>query len=58
MEHILKTTVYLTSTRSFDKVNKAYSSYFKVPPARAIVVTKGWGTRDRLIEIEAIAAIP
>jgi 2-iminobutanoate/2-iminopropanoate deaminase len=58
MEHILKTTVYLTTVRDFDKVNKVYASYFKVPPARAIVLVKGWGVRSRLIEIDAVAGMP
>jgi 2-iminobutanoate/2-iminopropanoate deaminase len=58
MEHVLKTTVYLTSTKNFEKMNEVYSSYFKIPPARAIVITRGWGVRSRLVEIEAIAGIP
>lgn len=58
MEHILKTTIYLTTTRNFDEMNSAYSSYFRVPPARAIVLTKGWGVKNRLIEIEAMAGVP
>ncbi len=58
MEHVLKITIYLTTTRNFEKMNKVYSSYFKVPPARAIVLTNGWGARKRLIEIEAIAGMP
>ena len=57
MEHILKTTVYLTSARGLEKMNEVYPSYFKVPPARAIVITKGWGDRNRLIEIDAVAGI-
>jgi 2-iminobutanoate/2-iminopropanoate deaminase len=41
MEHVLKTTVYLTTARNFEKMNRVYSSYFTVPPARAIIITKG-----------------
>jgi 2-iminobutanoate/2-iminopropanoate deaminase len=58
MEHVLKTTVYLTRERDFDAMNRVYAGYFAVPPARAIVLVKGWGTRDRLIEIDAIAGMP
>lgn len=58
MEHILKTTVYLTSTRGFERMNKVYSSYFKTPPARSVVRIKGWGDRNRLIEIDAVAGMP
>lgn len=58
MEHVLKTTIYLTTTRNFDKMNVVYSSYFRVPPARAVVLTKGWGVKNRLVEIDAIAGMP
>jgi 2-iminobutanoate/2-iminopropanoate deaminase len=58
MEHVLKTTVYLTTLRDFDRMNEAYASYFAVPPARAIALVKGWGVRSRLIEIEAVAGMP
>jgi 2-iminobutanoate/2-iminopropanoate deaminase len=58
MEHVLKTTVYLKTTRNFDAMNKVYSSFFEIPPARAIVLTKGWGSRDnRLVEIKSIAGM-
>ena len=58
MEHVLKTTIYLTTVEGFDKTNEVYAGYFQVPPARAIVLVKGWGDRSRLIEIDAIAAMP
>ncbi|MGA8302394.1 MAG: RidA family protein [Thermoplasmata archaeon] len=58
MEHVLKTTVYLTTLRNFDRMNKVYASYFAVPPARAIALVRGWGPRDRLIEIDAVAGMP
>jgi len=58
MEHVLKTTIYATSTRNFDRVNKIYASYFRTPPARAIEIVKGWGDRSRLIEIDAVAGLP
>jgi 2-iminobutanoate/2-iminopropanoate deaminase len=57
MEHVLKTTIFVTSTRNFEKVNGVYSGYFQIPPARSIVIVKGWGDRNRLIEIEAIAGL-
>jgi 2-iminobutanoate/2-iminopropanoate deaminase len=58
MEHVLKTTVYLTSVQGVDAMNEVYASFFKVPPARAIVVVNGWADRRRLIEIDAVAGIP
>jgi 2-iminobutanoate/2-iminopropanoate deaminase len=58
LEHVLTTIVYLSTTKGFEKMNKVYSSYFKVPPARSVVLTRGWSPRGRLIEIEAIAGMP
>ena len=58
LEHVLKTTIYVTSTRNLVKVNRVYVRYFRIPPARAIVIVKGWGDRNRLIEIDAVAGLP
>lgn len=54
-EHIVKTTVFLTSLEDFQTMNEIYGSYFKTqPPARSTVqvseLPKGVN-----IEIEAIA---
>ncbi len=57
MEHILKTWVYVTDIRYFEAMNKVYSSYFKVPPARTFLVTAGWFNPEQLIEVEVIAGI-
>jgi 2-iminobutanoate/2-iminopropanoate deaminase len=54
-EHLLKTTRFVTSTRSFEKVNGIYSGCFQIPPAPSLVIVRGWGGRSRLIEMEAIA---
>jgi 2-iminobutanoate/2-iminopropanoate deaminase len=58
IEHVLKTWVYVTDLKFFDPMNKVYSTYFKVPPARTFLVTQGWFDPTQLIEIEAIAGIP
>jgi 2-iminobutanoate/2-iminopropanoate deaminase len=58
MEHVLKTWVYVTDISYFEPMNRVYSAYFKVPPARTFLVTHGWFEPDQLIEIEVIAGIP
>lgn len=54
-DHVVKTTIYLTDLRDFDKVNEVYATRFRPPhPARATVevsaLPKGVG-----IEIDAVA---
>ena len=58
LEHVLKTWVYVTDIKYFEPMNKVYSQYFKVPPARTFLVTPGWFDPAQLIEIEVIAGIP
>jgi enamine deaminase RidA (YjgF/YER057c/UK114 family) len=58
MEHVVRTTVYLTTVEDSGKMNKVYASFFKVPPPRAAEFAKGWGDPHRLIEIDAIAGMP
>jgi 2-iminobutanoate/2-iminopropanoate deaminase len=58
MEHVLKTSVYVTDIKYFEPMNKVYSNYFKVPPARTFLVTQGWFDPAQLVEIEVIAGIP
>lgn len=58
MEHVLKTWVYVTDIKYFEAMNKVYSQYFKVPPARTFLVTDGWFEKEQLVEIEVIAGIP
>lgn len=58
MEHVLKTTVHVTDLKYFEPMNKVYAQYFRVPPARAFLVTAGWFDPNQLIEIEVIAGIP
>ncbi len=58
MEHVLKTWVYVTDIKYFEPMNRIYSQYFKVPPARTFLVTAGWFDPNQLIEIEVIAGVP
>jgi 2-iminobutanoate/2-iminopropanoate deaminase len=53
---VLKTTVYLSDMKNFDKMNEIYKTFFKVgsyPARTAIQVARL--PKDALVEIEAIA---
>jgi 2-iminobutanoate/2-iminopropanoate deaminase len=55
-DHIVKTTIFLTSLGDFQTVNEIYGSYFKQnPPARSTVQVSGL-PRGASVEIEVIAA--
>lgn len=57
LKYILKTTVYISDIRLWERVNKVYSEFFgEHKPARSVVPTKElhYGFQ---IEIEAIAVI-
>ena len=58
LEHVLKTWVYVTDIKYFEPMNKIYSQYFKVPPARTFLVTHGWFDPEQVIEIEVVAGVP
>jgi len=57
MEHVVKTTVFISDFKDFDEMNKAYASFFPTnQPARStvqVVLYDGFK-----VEIEAIAIIP
>ncbi len=55
-EHILKTTIFVTSLSNFGMVNAAYEKYFSAPyPARSCVEVPAL-PKGALVEIEVIAA--
>ena len=55
-DHIVKTTIFLTSLGDFQTVNEIYGSYFKQdPPARSTVQVSAL-PRGANVEIEVIAA--
>jgi 2-iminobutanoate/2-iminopropanoate deaminase len=57
LEHVVKTTVFLTDTADFTAFNEAYSAFFDVHlPARSTFGVKLAGPYS--IEIEAVAVIP
>ena len=54
MEHIIKTTIFLTDMNQFDQVNTAYATHFPShPPARSCVAVRDL-PKNSLVEIEAI----
>ena len=54
-DHIVKTTIFLTSMADFQAVNEVYASYFSaLPPARSTVEVARLPS-GALVEIEAIA---
>ena len=58
LEHVVKTTIYLTDMKEFRTVNAIYGEYFQGnPPARSTVEVAGLPL-GALVEIEAVAIIP
>jgi len=58
LDHVVKTTVYLTNMADFAAFNAAYSRHFvNEPPARTTVAVAALPLGAR-VEIEAIAALP
>jgi 2-iminobutanoate/2-iminopropanoate deaminase len=57
LEHVVKTTIYLTNMADFAAFNEAYARHFtKDPPARTTVAVAALPLGVR-VEIEAIAAL-
>ncbi len=55
MDHIVKTTVFLSDMSYFGDMNKVYATYFDgACPARSAVAVKAL-PKDALVEIECIA---
>ena len=56
LDHVVKTTIFLTDLGDFQAVNEIYGSYFKQdPPARSTVQVSAL-PRGASVEIEVIAA--
>ncbi len=54
-EHVVKTTIFLTSMEDFQTVNEIYGSYFREnPPARSTVAVAAL-PKNAKVEIEVIA---
>ena len=58
LKDVVKTTIYLTDLKNFQKVNNIYSEFFNVenPPARACVEVSSL-PKGVLIEIDCVAYI-
>lgn len=57
LDHVVKTTVYLTDIEDFKYVNQVYERHFQgTPPARTTVQVSRL-PRDARVEIDAIAVI-
>jgi 2-iminobutanoate/2-iminopropanoate deaminase len=58
LEHVVKTTVYLTDMADFPAMNEVYGSFFPAdPPARATVAVHQLPLGAR-VEIDAVALAP
>ncbi len=58
LQHVVKTTIYLTDLNAFAQVNAIYGEYFTHdPPARTTVQVAALPL-GALIEIEAVAVLP
>ncbi len=56
-DHVVKTTIFLTSMDDFQTVNEIYATYFRQdPPARSTVAVSAL-PKGAKVEIEVIAAI-
>ncbi|MGI8956702.1 MAG: RidA family protein [Chthoniobacterales bacterium] len=56
-DHVVKTTVFLTSMNDFQTVNEIYATYFREnPPARSTVAVSAL-PKGAKVEIEVIAAV-
>lgn len=57
MDHIVKTTVFMTDLKEFADMNKVYSEFFKQPyPARSTIQVAALPKGAR-VEVEAIAIV-
>lgn len=58
LQHVVKTTIFLTDITAFSEVNAIYSEFFSDnPPARSTVQVAALPL-GALVEIEAVAVIP
>jgi 2-iminobutanoate/2-iminopropanoate deaminase len=59
LEHVLKTTVYLTDIGDFAAMNEVYRTYFTGDlPARSTVAVSALAFPELRVEIDMIAGIP
>lgn len=59
LEHVVKTTVFLTDVADFQAMNAVYKEFFSnTPPARTTIAAKDLPLAGALVEIECIAVQP
>jgi 2-iminobutanoate/2-iminopropanoate deaminase len=57
LEHIIKTTLYISDMDDFDSINEVYAEFFNQdPPARACVQVARL-PKDANVEVEAVALL-
>jgi 2-iminobutanoate/2-iminopropanoate deaminase len=58
LDHVVKTTVFLTDLGKFQEMNAVYAEFFREPfPARSTIQVAGL-PKGASVEIEAIVAVP
>lgn len=57
LNHVVKTTVFLSDMANFDAMNEVYATFFSEPyPARSAVAVKTL-PKNALVEVEVVAAL-
>lgn len=57
MNHVIKTTIYLSDMNMFQTVNNIYGSYFRQNKPARVTVEVSRLPKDVMIEIDAIAVV-
>lgn len=59
LDHVVKTTIFLTDMRHYAAMNEVYKQFFKQPmPTRSCVAVAALALPNLMCELEAIAEIP
>jgi 2-iminobutanoate/2-iminopropanoate deaminase len=55
LDHVVKTTCYLTSMENFPAMNEVYATFFPLNPPARVTIEVSRLPKDALVEIDAIA---
>jgi 2-iminobutanoate/2-iminopropanoate deaminase len=58
LEHVVKTTCFVTRREDFALLDPIYSGYFPAPPPARTTIVCGLVREEFLFEIEAVAVVP
>jgi len=58
LDHVVKTTCFVTRREDFAKLDPVYSTYFGSPPPARTTIVCGLVREEFLFEIEAVAVVP